>query len=242
MKPKIGVTIDSFNPELNKRGADYSAYYWYAMRSHIINAVVKFGGIPFLLSHHVEIVDDYADMLDGLVISGGGLDVPPEYYGEQPHKNFRPNIIRSTFEKAITKKFINNKKPLLGICGGMQLLAVLYGGKLYQCLSEENCFDEHDQNPPFDNPDHTVDYQPDTKLWSLIGKPDGSVAVNSVHKQGVKDAGSLVINAISTNDNLIEGIEDQNHPFCMGVQWHPEFLCSQYDEQIFKQLIQHAQI
>ncbi|HCU06611.1 MAG TPA: gamma-glutamyl-gamma-aminobutyrate hydrolase [Holosporales bacterium] len=241
MKPKIGITIDSFNPELNEAGRDYSAYYWYAMRSHVVNAVVQCGGIPVLLSHHVEIVDEYADMLDGLIISGGGLDVPPEYYGEKPHKNFRPNLKRSAFEKAIAEKFIENKKPLLGICGGMQLLAVLYGGKLYQCLNDENCFDTHDQKQPYSNPAHTVDYQVGTKLWSLIGKPAESVGVNTVHRQGVKDAGRLVVNAISTNDGLIEGIEDANHPFCIGVQWHPEFICSHYDEQIFIQLIKSAQ-
>lgn len=241
MKPKIGITIDSFNPELNKEGSEYSAYYWYAMRSHLVNAVVQFGGIPVLLSHHLEIVDEYAKMLDGLIISGGGLDVPPEYYGEQPHKNYRPKLARSAFEKAIAEKFIDNKKPLLGICGGMQLLAALYGGKLYQFLNDENCFDEHDQKHPYDIPAHTVDYKVNTKLSSLLGHPNKPVGVNTVHKQGVKDPGRLVANAISTNDSLIEGVEDPDHPFCIGVQWHPEFLCSEYDAQIFMQLIKHAQ-
>lgn len=240
MKPKIGITIDSFNPELNGEGRDYSSYYWYAMRSHIVNAVVQYDAIPVLLSHHLEVVDQYADMLDALIISGGGLDVPPKYYGEKPHKNFRPNLKRSAFEKAIAEKFIHNQKPLLGICGGMQLISVLYGGKLYQCLQDENCFDDHNQKPPYDKVGHTVDYQADTKLWSLIGKPTASVGVNTVHKQGVKDVGRLVVNALSTHDHLIEGVEDPNHPFCIGVQWHPEFLCSPYDEQIFIQLIEAA--
>ncbi|MDP2193281.1 MAG: gamma-glutamyl-gamma-aminobutyrate hydrolase family protein [Alphaproteobacteria bacterium] len=234
MKPKIGITIDSFDPEVSDKGLFYSKHYWYAMRSHIVDAVIQCGGIPILMSHHTESVADYANLIDGLIISGGGFDVPPEYYNDTPHANFRPNYKRSTFERGITLSCIDQKKPILGICGGMQLLAALYGGRLYQAIEDLPQYHNHSQESPFHIPSHGIDYIEGSKTWELLGQPGHGVMVNSVHKQGVADAGRMRVFARSSEDQLIEGIEDPNHPFCIGVQWHPEYFCNPFDRQIFQ--------
>lgn len=237
MKPKIGITIDSFDPAVDEDSKYYSKYYWYAMKQQCIVAVTQRGGIPILLPHHLELIDDYTKMLDGLLISGGGFDVPPNYYGAELNPKTRLKIRRSEFESTIAEHFIFEKKPILGICGGMQLLVALYKGTLIQALDEESSFQNHNQpNPPFES-FHEIQCVEGTRLHSFL--QTRKFSVNSVHRQGAKTPGKLIVNAYS-EDGLIEGVEDPNHPFCIGVQWHPEFFVTNFDTMIFDEFIKHA--
>ncbi|CAO5676112.1 MAG: Putative glutamine amidotransferase [Holosporales bacterium] len=233
-KPRIGITSDSFDPLENPKAAWFSSYeYWYALRGSYASAVVEQGGIPFILPHHNDCIQDYIDQIDGLLITGGGFDVPPDYYGEQQHERTRLKRRRSDFEKGLTQRFLITQKPILGICGGMQLLAALFGGKLHQYLPDLDC-KPHAQTTLAINPWHRVEPVQATKLQSILGRE--TFEVNSVHQQAVSDPGQLIVNAYA-DDGIIEGVEDPNHHFCIGVQWHPELFVTQKDNALIRAFV-----
>lgn len=235
-KPLIGITLDNYDPKDNPDAAWYSKYYWYALRAHYTDSVAQAGGIPIPLPHNLDLVHDYADMIDGLLITGGGFDVPPSYYGEESlHPSMRLKPLRSQFEKAIAEKIQSQDKPILGICGGMQLLHVLYGGTLIQHIPDHAKFQEHSQKIDASQPWHDIEIVENTKLYGIVQQ--SSLSVNSVHHQGagmIPD--SLVVSAYAP-DGMVEAIEDPKKPFVMGIQWHPEFHLQHGDTAIFDAFI-----
>ena len=120
-KPLIGITLDS------EESGDYSKFPWYAMRQNYLDSIYEFGGIPFPLFHNIQSIGELIDKLDGLIITGGNFDINPELY----NKNFIGSRIiknkRTKFEICILEKFLKNKKPILGICGGHQLIKIKSG-------------------------------------------------------------------------------------------------------------------
>ena len=158
------------------------------------------------------------------------------YDEHEIHPTTKCRSARSQFEYAITKEFLNTKKPILGICGGHQLINIIYGGTLYQDIpSQMESKIQHTQITPPTEASHIIEIIPGTKLhqWHIKNHE----YTNSSHHQGIKQIGSgLVANAIA-EDGMIEGIEDPQHPYCIGVQWHPEFLINQLDHIIFEKFI-----
>jgi putative glutamine amidotransferase len=238
--PLIGITIDGHDPVTSEFAKQYSDYYWYALRSACVDAIISAGGLPIFLPHDINLIPHYVRLLDGLLISGGGHDTPPKYFGEYKiHPNSRIKERRSAFEKDMFYAFVKTKKPILGICGGMQLIAALSGGKLYQYLPEEGIFHEHSQDTPREQPFHNITCVKNTQLYSIFKNNAQPIDVNSVHRQGVKETGHLTPCAYS-GDGLIEAFEDQNHPFCIGVQWHPEYHVTVHDRYLFDAFIEKA--
>ena len=180
----------------------------------------------------------YLDLIDGLMITGGAFDVSPALYGDDSvHETVTTKERRTKFEWAITKGCVDAKKPILGICGGEQLLNVILGGTLIQHIPDsiENAL-EHEQKNPRDEAGHEVSVVAGTLLSRIVGK--ASMAVNTAHHQAVgKPAPSMVINA-TTSDGVIEGIELPTHPFCLGVQWHPEYHVDSADVKIFEAFVE----
>lgn len=238
--PLIGITIDGHDPVTCEYAKQYSNYYWYAMRSACVDALIAAGAIPILLPHDVSLIPQYVQLLDGLLISGGGHDTPPMYFGEKKiHAKSRIKEKRSHFEKEMFNAFVETKKPILGICGGMQLIAALCGGKLYQYLPEDGNFHEHTQETAREEAFHNITCVKNTQLFDIFRKNTHPIGVNSVHRQGVKDAGYLTPCAYA-DDGLIEAFEDKNHPFCIGVQWHPEYHVTEHDRYLFDSFIEKA--
>ena len=229
-KKIIGFSLDYETTE------SYSKLPWYAIRENSLTAVSDLGAVALPLAHDLAAIDDYFEMCDGLVITGGNFDVPPEYYGEKTASDtVMTKEKRSKFEFGITQKFIDAKKPLLGICGGQQVLNVAFGGSLVQHIPDE--YDtqiEHEQPNPRHEPGHNVTIEEGSLLHKIVGSAE--IPVNSAHHQSVKQVGDgLIVNATAP-DGVIEGIEakPELHPFCLGVQWHPEYHVSPADAKIFR--------
>jgi putative glutamine amidotransferase len=230
-KPVIGITLDSEDP------GDYSNMPWYALRQNYADAVVEAGGVPLALPHEPDQANDYLDIIDGLVITGGAFDVDPSIFGAgERHPTVVTKDRRTAFELATTRGALERDMPLLGICGGQQLLHVALGGTLIQHIPDE--IPEalaHEQPNPRDEPGHSVSVLPGTLLHRIVGTD--SLDVNSAHHQAAKDASDeIIINAVAP-DGVIEGIEAIGKRFCLGVQWHPEYKVSAGDGAIFQAFI-----
>ena len=230
-KPLIGLTLDL---ETKKT---YSKFPWYAIRKNYCASIIKHGGIPIPLVYDINSINTIIEKLDGFIITGGAFDINPSYFSERKKFN---NVItkdtRTNYEIKLSNKILKNNLPLLGICGGQQLLNVIYGGSLIQDIDKEiNTNIKHEQPNPRDQTSHTVRIIEKTYLSNIISK--NIIKVNSAHHQAVKNVGlGLKINA-QAEDEVIEGIEDPNLNFCMGLQWHPEFLIEESDIQIYKEFI-----
>jgi putative glutamine amidotransferase len=233
-KPIIGITLDSEAP------GGYSAYPWYALRTNYTSAIAAAGGLPVALPHDAALADDWLDAIDALVVTGGAFDVDPAMYGAgKAHATVKLKSGRTAAEHALLTGALARDMPVLGICGGQQLLAVALGGTLIQHIPDAVPGAlPHEQPNPRDEAGHSVAITPGTRLHRIVGAAE--MRVNSSHHQAVLAPGAgAVVNAVAP-DGIIEGIEDPSRRFCLGVQWHPEFLIDPGDARIFAALIQAA--
>jgi putative glutamine amidotransferase len=239
-KPLIGIVPDY------KEGSPncYSAKPYYALRYNYVDMINKSGGAAIILPYDYDLIDDYLDAIDGLMIVGGYFDIHPKRYGaSEIHPTVKLNEFRENFEYALGKRAIEKNLPFLGICNGMQLLNVLHGGNVIQHIPDAGKFMDHEQSHFDDFKDYTKGYHyvniaKDSKLFSIIGEE--KIKTNSSHHQATKQAG-LGLNACGfADDGIIEAIEKPNHDFCIGVQWHPEFEVSGADKKIFDEFIKNT--
>lgn len=231
--PVIGFTLDF---EENNPG--YSKYPWYAIRENYLTSVSAAGGVPLPLPHELALVERYLHMIDGLVVTGGAFDVSPEYYGQAVvSETVSLKERRTQFELAMVRGALARNMPILGICGGQQLLAVALGATLIQHIPDSvKDAVAHEQPNPRHEPGHRVKIREGTLLHQIVRKTE--IEVNSAHHQAVDRIGSggLVINALA-EDGVIEGIEHPGFRFAVGVQWHPEFHITEADTKIFETFI-----
>ncbi len=233
-KPLIGITLDF------EDAGGYSNYPWYALRDNYCASVAEYGGIPIPLPHEVALAETYADMLSGLIITGGNFDVPPEMYGDASmHAATTVKRRRTQFEWAVTERALKRDIPVLGICGGQQLLNVILGGTLIQHIPDsiDNAL-AHEQPNPRHEVGHSVQLVEGSQLQRIIGTNE--IMVNSAHHQAVRAVPKGVIVNATAPDGVIEGIESTTHRFCIGVQWHPEFLITPADRAIYAAFMEAA--
>ncbi|MFO1145387.1 MAG: gamma-glutamyl-gamma-aminobutyrate hydrolase family protein, partial [Rhodospirillales bacterium] len=230
----IGITLDREEP------GGYSRFPWLALRENYAQAVAAAGGLPVLLPPEVDGAEAYLDLLGGLIVSGGAFDIDPALFGAaERHATVTTKDARTAFELAMTRGALARGLPVLGICGGQQLLHVALGGTLIQHIPDEIPQAlAHEQPNPRDEPGHTVRILPGTRLHAIVGADE--MAVNSAHHQAAKDVPlGLRISAVAA-DGVIEAIEAPDKRFCIGVQWHPEFALSEGDRKLFEALIDAA--
>jgi len=232
--PVIGYSLDY------EESGGYSKMPWYALRENYFSSVASLGAIPIGLPHELALVNAYLGMLDGLIITGGAFDVSPALYGDTTtHETVVTKDKRTQFEFAMVKGALERKMPILGICGGQQLLNVVLGGTLIQHIPDsiENAL-EHEQKNLRTEPGHSIAIAKGSLLHSITGKE--VMHVNTAHHQAVdKPAPGVTITAAST-DGVIEAIEYPAHPFCLGVQWHPEYHVDGGDNDIFIAFVKAA--
>ena len=234
IRPLIGVTLDAEQP------GGYSKYLWYALRANYTQAIAGSGGLPVALPHDPGLASAYLDRIDALVVTGGAFDVDPALYGDgERHATITLKEARTTSELALVRGALARDMPVLGICGGEQLLIVALGGSLMQHIPDSvpDAL-EHEQRNPRDQPSHAIEIVPGTLLHRVVGA--ATMQVNSAHHQAVRDAGRFAVVNATAPDGVIEGVEDPRYGFCLGVQWHPEFLIDPGDKRIFDALVAAA--
>jgi len=188
-------------------------------------AIQHVGGTPVVIPPTVmdEDWDVLVAHLDGLLLSGGG-DVDPVLYGEQSEPWMgQVDAERDVSELGLVRRWMTSGRPLLAICRGHQVLNVALGGTLYQDIAAyiPNALD-HSYVParPMETLVHRVNLVAGSRLATILGGT--TFEVNSAHHQAVKALGDGLTVVATAEDGVIEAIELQNHPFCIGVQWHPE--------------------
>ncbi len=169
-------------------------------------------------------VADYVDILDGLVLQGGA-DVSPLTYGEQAIRpEWKGDRIRDMYEIDLLQEFVNAGKPVLGICRGLQLINVAFGGTLYQDIGEQHGDElDHYDAHAYDQNFHEIRFVSGSGLAALY--PEIQHAhVNSIHHQAVKNLGQdIKVEALAAPDDVIEALRWHGPSYVVGVQWHPEF-------------------
>lgn len=187
------------------------------------SAIIAAGGAPIMVppaSVHLQVVERILDGIDGLFLPGG-RDVDPELYGATPHEmndaSLRP---RDELEIALVRGARERGMPILGVCRGMQLMNVAFGGTLEQHLADRIDMTPH-RRYSGDFTSHSVDVHPGTKLSEYTGA--GTFDIAAMHHQALdRVADGFVVSAHYAPDGLTEAIESDDDAFCIGVQWHPE--------------------
>jgi putative glutamine amidotransferase len=231
-RPVIGITCDNWTVPPDRQ--------LYGVGVRYVKHIAESGGAPIVLSQHVDLAEQYAEMCDGVIFTGGN-DVCLDAWGVAPHpacKHMNPE--RQKFDLALMAAMDHKpSKPVLGICLGMQEMAIHAGGRLFQHLPEvlPNAEATHQNGNK-----HPVEILlNDSVLTRGLGAPHvhaglRAVTVPSYHHQGVEHAGRLRVVARSP-DGLTEVIDDPSRPFYLGVQWHPERGAGGEDEPLNRQLL-----
>ncbi len=186
-------------------------------------AVQRAGGRPVLLipdQEDTEDPDGVLDVIDALIVTGGAGDVNPALYGEEPHPETGPiQEERDAYELALVRAATDRRMPVLGICRGMQILNVAYGGGIEQHVPDVVGHEDH-RHTPGTFADHDVELEP----GSLAARAGGAerAPVKSHHHQGVKEIGAGLAVTAKADDATVEALEDPSCPFVLGVLWHPE--------------------
>jgi putative glutamine amidotransferase len=186
-------------------------------------AVQRAGGRPVLLipdQEDTEDPDGVLDVIDALIVTGGAGDVNPALYGEEPHPETGPiQEERDAYELALVRAAIDRRMPVLGICRGMQILNVAYGGGIEQHVPDVVGHEDH-RHTPGTFGDHDVELEPGSLAARAVGAE--RAPVKSHHHQGVKEIGAGLAVTGRADDATVEALEDPSCPFVLGVLWHPE--------------------
>ena len=219
-RPIIGLS-----PQIDYETGEYRIGYPYT------DCLLRAGAIPLMLpfSEDEAEVERLVEMCDGILLTGGH-DIDPSYYGEVKQEFcIQPEPCRDTLEQLLVPAALKNQKPLLAICRGVQVLNVFCGGTLYQDIHAQGVTDKPHRQA--DTPKaHEVTPVSGTLVADILGTEP--LAVNSLHHQVIKDLGRGLRVAAYSDDGLIEALDIPNHPFAIGVQWHPELLAAHRDDQM----------
>ena len=234
-KPVIGITgnYEDLTCKLGK------GYY---------QKVVEAGGVPVIVPPVTDphVIINTLDRIDALILSGGG-DYNPLWAGEEPSPLLHGiNAERDQAELMITRLAYNRQIPMLGICRGIQTLAMALGGKVFQDISDR-ATEKHSQDADRSEPTHTVTIEKDSILYRIYSEAQqcsmfnhqSSIFVNSFHHQAVSDTGAKFRVTARSADGIIEAMESTEYKPVMGVQWHPE--CLENGNPLFQWLVEEAQ-
>ena len=216
-RPVIGIlgSIITTNSGITPMGRSFA-------NDTCVRAIANNGGIPIILPFIPGSGEEAFALCDGLLFPGGA-DVDPRCYGEEPHEKLgEVDPEYDAFWLSAVSYAREHRLAVLGICRGMQLLNVAFGGTLYQDLSERpGAADEHHQKEHRHVTVGTARIEPGTRLHRILG--EDTVPINSLHHQAVKELGKGLTVSAHAEDGVIEGFESTDG-LIVAVQWHPEDL------------------
>ena len=227
-QPVVGITSNYADGDATLR----DRYYW---------QVVAAGGTPVIVPPVADkdVIANTLDHIDALLLSGGG-DYNPLWADEQPSPSLHSiNAERDLAELLTVRLAYNRQMPMLGICRGLQTIAMALEGHVQQDITDNPQHIKHSQDADRTEPTHTITVTRDTLLASIYDAEE--FAVNSFHHQAVDDPGCRLIATAYADDGTIEAVESSEHKPIIGVQWHPEWL----DEEglpLFRWLVKEAEL
>ena len=225
-KPVIGLT-GNYGELACKLNEGYYKSIWRA------------GGVPVIIPPiaDTDVLINTLEHIDGLLLTGGA-DFNPLYAGEEPSPRLGGiNAERDLPELLIAQLAYNRQIPMLGICRGIQTLAMALGGKVQQDISDVAQI-RHSQDADRSEPTHSVTIEPDSTLFNIYNKE--KLFVNSFHHQAVCDPGERFRVTARSADGIIEAIESREYKSILGVQWHPECMAAEDGAPIFTWFVQQA--
>jgi putative glutamine amidotransferase len=239
-KPIIGLVAEYWSPS-----SKVSQLRVQGQLTTYLDAIQAAGGLPVLVPETLpnEDAQQLYRLLDGVILPGGG-DLDPQVYGETQHaatNSIDPD--RDRVELYLTRQAVADHKPFFGICRGVQVLNVALGGTLYQDLPSEfpKALPHYFRAPEFprDHPGHTIQVEEESLLARCLGTP--LVEVNSRHHQAPRQIAPGLKIVARAPDGVIEALELDDHPFALGVQWHPENLQAHAPMRgLFEQFVEAA--
>jgi putative glutamine amidotransferase len=230
-RPTIGITSYWAHARMSHWATDAVV-----VAQGYVEGVRLAGGRPLVIPADPHLIDDpgdVVDLLDGLLLVGGD-DVAPELYGAERHPTTGlRHELRDAVELSMLRHALARDMPVLGICRGIQLMNVAHGGTLHQHI------DEHVTMRPHREDDatyglHDVTMLPGSKLHEIMGERR---RVHSHHHQGIERLGDGLVVTARADDGLIEGIEDPDRRFCVGVLWHPDAEPQGHGAALFRALV-----
>jgi putative glutamine amidotransferase len=225
-KPLIGIAAN----RLINTGGMFPGMERAYVNNNYVTSILKAGGVPVML----PVIEDREDImaqtegLDGVLLTGG-YDVDPALYGEEIRNECGEIMpVTDRFNIAVVKAAAERKIPVFGICKGIQIINVAFGGTLYQdqTVQVQGSL-RHVQNAPRYEGTHEITTQEGSFLRSILGE---KIRVNSFHHQSVKDVAEGFAVTARANDGIVEGIERKEGSFITGVQFHPEMM-AEYDNE-----------
>ena len=222
-QPVIGLTANYENIDATLRDRYYKQ-------------VIAAGGTPVIIPPVADssVIVNTLEHLDGLILTGGG-DHNPLWMGEEPSPRLHNiNQERDAAELMLTRLAFNRQIPMLGICRGIQTLAIALGGKVYQDIKQQV---KHSQDADRSEPTHSVEIKKDSTLYNIYEAE--KIFVNSFHHQAVSEPGKHMRIIAKSTDGIIEAIESSEYKQILGVQWHPEWL-GEEGGKLFQWLVNQA--
>ena len=238
-KPIIGISSSVIVDD----SGSFAGYKRAYVNKDYVDAVIKAGGVPLIIPFTTdkEVIINQAQVIDGLIISGGH-DVSPYNYGQEPSPLLGETFPeRDTYEMLLLEESKKRNLPILGICRGSQIINVAGGGTLYQDLSliPGNVL-KHNQVSKPTLKTHKIQIEENSIISEIFGK---ETMVNSFHHQALDKVADDFKVVARASDGIVEAIQHKTYKFLVGVQWHPEMLAVECDEarELFKRLIEEAE-
>ncbi len=234
----VGITID--HRENSNGENQFANTSFYALRDNYISSFQKsckkYGIVVVPIPLDKTMIQSYVTTFDGIVFSGNSFDINPKLYGQKPlnssvkfeetHKN--------DFELELFKNFYKTKKPIFGICGGYQMINVALGGELYQDIPSQIKTSEINHASGGKECVHKINLLEKEGVFvdALYKSKEKNLCVNSSHHQSISKISKELQIAASAPDGVIEAYQAKNHPFLIGVQWHPEYELTKFDTKL----------
>ena len=227
--PLIGLTTYG-------RGADNR----YTLPAEYLDAVRRAGGVPVLIAPGEPRLEAILEVVDALILSGGGDIDPSHYNGKRHETNYAIDQERDTLELELGRRVISSGLPTLGICRGAQILNVVQGGKLIEHIPDEVGEKVLHRAPPREPVAHGIKLKPGSRLAKIFGRDQFDVT--SWHHQALRGAAAGFEAVAHAPDGTIEGIEMPRHRWLMAVQWHPELNAASdpLQQKLFDAIVEEA--